>query len=169
MLKLDSRKALNDQTLMDHFDALHTSQKYRCLSPAGLVIGSGAKAKVKIANTITYLHNGIFKSKTTAELAFTATSMDIAPNADAVQEACYLMCLAADGTPSFTMGAIASGAGNAVLPEVPADKTPVGYVRIAVEAGATLFNASTDDLDASHLTVTYVDLGYLAPRFDAVQ
>lgn len=166
---LNAGKALNQQNLMDMFDLIHTRNKYRALSAAGLAIGSVSKAKILIANTVTYLHNGIFKSKTTAEVAFTATTHDIAPDASAVQEACYLVCLAADGTPSITMGAIASGAGNAKLPAIPSDVTPIGYLRLAVAAGATLFDATTDELDEAHLTDTYVDLGFLCERFDSSQ
>lgn len=169
MLAKDAKYGMYDKNLMDHFDAMHTSMNYRALSTGGLAIGSTSKKEVKIASTINYLHNGVFKAKTTAEVAFTATTHDIAPNASSVQEAVYLLSLIADGTPTLTMGAIATGSGAAKLPDVPSGKTPVGYVRVAVEAGATLFNATTDDLDAAHLTVTYVNLGYLAPRFDAAQ
>lgn len=169
MLELSPTVAGSQQALMTQLDAMHTAQKYRALSTGGLVIGSTSKKEVKIASTIAYLHDGVFKSKTTAEVGFTATTHDIAPNASAVQEAVYLLCLIADGTPSWVMGTIASGAGLALLPEVPSGKTVVGYVRVAVAAGATLFNATTDDLDAAHLTVTYVNLGYLAPRFDSAQ
>lgn len=169
MLALNPVKALAHQDLMDMFDQLQTRMKYRALSAPGLVIGSTSGQKVKIANTVTYVHNGVFKSKTTAEVAFTATTHDITNDADTVQEAVYLLSLDASGTPTLTMGAIASGAGAALLPEIPSGKTPIGYVRIAVAAGATPFNASTDLLSASHLTVSYVDLGWLSERFDAAQ
>jgi hypothetical protein len=169
MLAKDAKYAQYDQNLMDGLDQIHTSLLYRALSTGGLVIGSTSKKEVKIASTINYLHNGVFKAKTTAEVAFTATTMDIAPNASSVQEAVYLLSLIADGTPTVTMGTVATGSGAALLPEVPTGKTPVGYVRVAVAAGATKFDATTDDLDAGHLTVTYVNLGYVAPKFSAVQ
>lgn len=168
MLALDKSLAGYKQKIMTLVDLLHTRQSYRALSDAGLAIGTD-KTKVLIANTVSYLFGGEFKSKTTAEVAFTAEDHDIANNASTVQEACYLFCLAADGTPSITMGTIATGAGNAKLPEIPSGKTPIGYVRIAVDAGATPFVAGTDELDEGHLTVTYVDLGYLAERFDSAQ
>lgn len=154
---------------MDQFDHLHTRLSYMAVSSAGLAIGSSSKKAVKIANTVNYLHAGIFKAKTTAEVAFTATSHDIAANASTVQEAVYLLSVIADGTVTVTMGDIATGAGNAKIPEIPSGKTPIGYVRVAVAAGSTKFDATSDDLDAAHLTVTYVNLGYLAPRFDSAQ
>lgn len=171
MTQRDSDLALSSQQLMDLVDTLHTEQSYRALSSPGLGIGTTAAGKVKIASTTVYLHDGVFKSKTTAEVAFTATVHDIPAAAGSIQEACYLVCLAADGTPSLVMGDIATGAGAAKLPEVSAyaGLTPIGYLRLAVAAGATDFNASTDELSAAHLTDTYVNLGYLAPRFDEVQ
>ena len=169
MLALQKVEGLSTQPLMDLFDEINTQIRNMALTDPGLAIGSGSKKLVKIVNTVKFLSDGVFKSKTTAEVAFAATTHDIAPNADSIQEACYLMTLAADGTPTLTMGDIATGSGVAVLPERPATGTPIGYVRIAVAAGATLFNATTDDLDAAHLTVTYVNLGFLGARFDAAQ
>lgn len=170
MEKFNSQLALNHQDKMDFFDRLAVAHKYRALGTPGLAIGSVSKAKVLIANTTPYLHNGIFKSKTTAEVAFTATTHDIPADADEVQEAIYVVLLAADGTPSIKMGAIASGSGAALLPELSAtDGTPIGYVRVAVAAGATSFDASTDELDEAHITDTYVNLGFVCPMFGATQ
>jgi len=147
-------------------ESILESLRYMCHSKAGLAIGSVSKAKVLIANTVTYSHANKLLSKTTAEVAFTATTHDIPANADAEQEACYLLSLSANGTPTLTMGTIASGAGNAKLPERVSGLTPIGYVRVVVDAGSTKFDASTDELDASHLTVTYVDLGHIHPMVD---
>jgi len=155
------------QAMMDYYDRFDTYLKNQCLSDPGIVIGSGSAAKVKITNTTVFLSGGEFKSKATAEVAFTATTHDIAAHATLVQEAMYLVMLAADGTPSLVMGAIASGSGNAKLPERPATGTPIGAVRVAVAAGATIFDASTDLLSAAHITDTFYSYGYLAPRFDA--
>lgn len=169
MDKLKTTEALSQQELMDLFDKLNTQVRNMALSPAGLAIGSSSKTKVKIVNTTVFLSDGVFKSKSTAEVAFTATTHDIPANASTVQEACYLLTLAADGTPTLTMGAIVSGSGAAKLPGRPTTGTPIGYVRIAIAAGATKFDASTDELDAAHITDTYVDFGFLGARFDAEQ
>jgi hypothetical protein len=155
------------QSLATHFDLINTTLKYQCLSNPGVVIGSTSAATVKITNTMVYLHGGEFKSKSTAEIAFTATTHDIAASTSAVQEACYLLCLDAAGTGSLVMGTIASGSGNAKWPSHPGNLTPVGGVRVAVAAGATSFDASTDLLSATHITDTYYSFGYFAPRFDA--
>ena len=136
---------------------MKTADKYRAFTSPGLAIGTTGNTAVKIANTVVYLNNGVFCSKTPAEVAFTATTHDIAPNALTVREACYLITLAANGTPTITKGTTATGAGNATVPATPSGGTPIGYVRIAVAAGALPFDATTDALNAAHLTVTYVN------------
>lgn len=166
MIKLSASKAGDHQDQMDHFDFINTCLRNMCHSAPGIVIGSSANTKVKIGATTVFTSSGAFKSKASAEVAFTPTTHDIAPDAVLVKEAIYLLSLASDGTPTLTMGDIASGSGAAKFPERPATGTPIGAVRIAVAAGATLFDASSDALTAAHLTVTYYDLGYYAARFD---
>lgn len=138
-----------------------------CFSKAGLAIGTTSKKEVRITNTTEFGVNGGAYRKTAAEVAFTATIMDIPANASTVQEACFLYSLNASGTPTVTMGAIATGAGNSVVPVTPEDKCAIGYLRLAVAAGATSFDATTDDLDAAHLTDTYVDLHLNPSDFNA--
>jgi len=130
----------------------------RALASAGLAIGTASKAKLLIANTVIFMIAGLYYSKATAEVAFTATSMDIAANASSVQEAVYLLSLAANGTATITKGTTAAGAGNAAIPATPASNVAIGYARVAVAAGTTPFDASTDELDAAHLTVTYTNV-----------
>lgn len=142
------------------------------LSAAGLVIGSVSAAKVKIANTVNYVINGAFKSISTQEVAFTATTHDIPANASAVQEAVYVLTVALNGTVSITMGLIATGSGKALVPDaLPANQAVIGQVRIAVAAGATSFTAATTLLNNGALTVTYTDLESLpitAPNVDVL-
>lgn len=140
----------------------------RALASAGLAIGTSSKAKILIANTVIYLIAGVYYTKTTAEVAFTATAMDIAYSESAVQEAVYLMSLAANGTATITKGVIASGAGNAVIPATPASNVAIGYVRVAVAVGTTPFDASTDLLDAGHLTVTYTNIYSLGDSAEVI-
>jgi hypothetical protein len=167
MDKVSPSAAGSNQNLMNQFDAINHALRNQCLSNPGVVIGTGSAAMVKVTNTTVYTSGGEFKSKATAEVAFTATTHDIPAHATLVQEAMYLVMVAADGTLSLVMGAIASGSGAAVLPERPATGTPIGAVRVAVAAGATPFDASTDLLSAAHITDTFYSFGFLAPRFDA--
>lgn len=143
-----------------------TALRDRCLSKAGLAIGTSSTSAIKIVNTTAFVLNGIVYSKASAEVAFTATTMDIAADASAVKEAVYLLSLSNAGTPTLTMGAIATGAGNAVVPATPSGNCTIGYVRIAVAAGSTPFDASSDALSAGHLTVTYVDLSVNAKDYE---
>lgn len=168
MIATSPSSALHQQPLMDLLDGLNTSLKYRALSNPGLAVGT-TTSQVKITNTTVFLNNGVFKSKATADTAFTATTHNILNSVSTVQEAIFLVCLDASGAVTLNMGAIATGSGAALIPAVPTSLTPVGYVRIAVAAGATPFTAASDLLSAGHLTVTYVSLGWLSPRFDAAQ
>lgn len=140
--------------------ALQPKQANVTLSSAGLAIGSVSKKEVLIGNTVTFAINGVILTKTTAEVGFTATVHDIAPDASNVQEAVYLLSLNAAGAATITKGPTATGAGNAAIPDTPAGQTAIGYVRIAIAAGATPFDATSDDLDAAHITDTYVNLAH---------
>jgi hypothetical protein len=145
-------------SLITVVNGLHESLLNHTLTAPGIVIGSSDPAKVKIAATTTFVVGGVFKSKTTAEVAFTATSHDIAAHASLVKEAVYTLSLKADLSAVLTMGTIAVGSGKALAPAAPAGQAVCGQVRIAVAAGATPFDASTDSLASGHLTVAYTDL-----------
>lgn len=159
--------AMNNQNLMDFLDNLDTALKHQVNNSPGLAIGSSSKAKVLIANTVEYMINGVRYQKTTAEIAFTATTHDITADADNVQEACYLLSIDENGTVTITMGDVATGSGEAEVPDTPEGEAALGYLRLAVAAGSTDFDASTDELDEAHLTDTYVNLGFRHERFDA--
>lgn len=140
-----------------------------------LAIGSSSKLKVKIATNSTGLYSigGVLYTFPAAqEVAFTATTHDIAADASTVQERIYLVCLDAAGAATLIAGEQGSGSGSAKLPEwadIPATVCPVGYVKLAIAAGSTDFDATTDELDEAHITDTYVNLSMLAPKFGAAQ
>ena len=122
------------------------------LTSAGLAIGTTSKKEVKIANTVTFLIGGLFKAKTTAEVAFTATTHDVADGSTAF----YVLSLNGSGTCTITKGADDAALSTIT---VPADNAVIGYLSIA--ASGAIFDATSDDLDAVHLTVTYVNASYL--------
>lgn len=128
------------------------------LASAGIVIGTSSAAQVKWGSSIVASVNGKIVTVTTNEVAFTATTHDIPASATSVQEAIYLVEVDAAGTVSLKMGTIASGAGAAQWPEASVDKACVGAVRVAVAAGSTPFDASTDLLSAGHITDTYYNV-----------
>lgn len=156
--------------LMTTLDNISTALDNNVLSTPGLVIGSSANTSVKIASTTVFKVNGTVLSKTTAEVAFTATTHDIPANASSVQERVYMLSLDASGNPTITAGVISTGAGTALLPERPArGNAPIGYVRIAVNAGTpgsgTNFVAGTTALNDARMTTTYTN-GYPNPLFN---
>lgn len=157
---------------MDLFDELHDALSRRCVAAAGLKIGTSSTSDVRQDNTVEFLVDGAMYSASAQEVAFTATDHDIAADASTVQEAVFVVSIDSSGNLSLTMGTIASGSGEADYPEwddIPSDEAVIGSVRIAVDAGSTKFDATSDALSAGHLTVTYTDLGFLFPRFDVAQ
>lgn len=155
----DSLVAGGSQLLMDLLDTF--VRPTASFSNVGLTIGSSSAAKVKIGVASSCTFGGVFGSPLAAntEVAFTATTHDITAVADAVQEACYLLSVNAAGAATLTMGAVSSGAGTALVPDCPANNCPIGYLRLAVAAGSTNFDASTDLLSATHLTDNYYSIG----------
>jgi hypothetical protein len=128
----------------------------RVIGTPGLAIGTSSAAAVKIVNAFGLVVAGGFETKASAEVAFTATTHDITNSTAKIQEAKYLLSIAAGGTVTITMGVIADE-NESDIPAIPADEVPLGVVTIQVAAGATPFNASTDLLSAAHLTDTYED------------
>lgn len=143
--------------VFQQLQALRTALANRCYGTAGLAIGTVA-SQVKIANTVPFTVNHEWGSRTTIDTAFTDVLHDIPASASEVREAVYLVTVDAALVVRLIMGAIAGGSGKATVPDAPVGQTAVGYVRVAVAAGATPFNASTDLLSAAHLTDTYVNL-----------
>lgn len=171
MQAADYANVLGFSGLAALINADRTRNANRCFTSAGFVIGSSAPTKIKQANTVTYTNNGStattvsatpgigqFYSQTAQEIPFTPTTHDIAPNASTVQERCYLVLLNNAGSAIIVAGAIASGVGNAVWPDLPLANgvpgqhygTPIGGCRIAVAAGTVPFTAGTGNLDGSN-------------------
>jgi hypothetical protein len=126
---------------------------------AGLAIGTVSKAKVKVVNDVYFFLAGASMHVTAAEVAFTATTHDIAGHATLDKEAFYLLSADSAGAVTVTKGTTAT-APNAVMPATPANEIAFASVRILVELNATpaVFDATTDELDEAHLTVTYADI-----------
>lgn len=121
---------------------LQTNAVDSVLSSAGLAIGTSSKAKVKIVNTFYYIIDGVLYSKTTAEVAFTATTHDVAADKFAV----FVLSIDAAGTVTMTKSADADTLAEVVLPAVPDDEVVVGLV-IINPTGTGIFDASTTELD----------------------
>lgn len=170
MIKINPVEGMFSQDLMNRLDKIDTALKNRALASAGLAIGAASKTKVKIATAnFAYLFNGQFKDSGAAqEVAFTATTHDITADAAVAQERYYFICLDGSGTATIVAGDQADS-GEGKLPEIPTGKVVIGYIKIVIAAGATDFDATTDELDEGHITDTYVNLGSVGERFDAAQ
>lgn len=175
MRAIDTAYTLSSEYLQSLIESILESQRFRALTDPGLAIGSSSKKEVLVGANTTYLYDGVFKSFTSAEVAFTATEHDIPADASTAQQRLYVIGVDDAGSEIVVPGAVADS-GSALLPEwselVDSDGnriTPFGVVDITVDAGATPFNATTDDLDASHLTVEYTDYGYIFPKFGEAQ
>jgi len=111
-----------------------------CLfNTGGLAIGSSAKAKVLIANTIYASINGVLVKKTTAEIALAGTVVADTFNV-------FVLSLAADGTVTATMGTAGATIGAVVFPALPAGDVMIGFV-IINPTGTGNFVGATTDLD----------------------
>ena len=119
---------------------------------AGLTIG-GTSTKIKIAAAITFRIAGIPYAKAiTDNITVTAGAVQ------AVSTFCkYLVSINAAGTVTVTKGDDAATAVLALVPALPANNAPVGYVQVATDA-ATTFTAGTTALDAAGITDTYGDI-----------
>ncbi len=133
-------------------------------SAAGLTIGSSSKKAIKIANTVKALIGGVPVAKTTAEVAFIATTHDVANG----KYANFLLSLKADGTVTVTKGADADTAAAAVIPSTPANEVAIGLVQIH-PTGTGVFDATSTDLDDATVVpnAVYLDFvgGFRAQNF----
>lgn len=100
------------------------------------------------------------------DIAFGGAGDDIAADPDVVREAIFTIQVDAAGTISLSKGMDADE-GEAVPGLVSPDNAVIGYCRIRVAAGAVDFDATTDDLDAAHLTTEFFQWdGEVAPGTD---
>ena len=135
------------------------------LSKAGLAIGDGAKTGTNsfaapIGAGVDFAIDGILYHKADAA---TVAPFTAATAQGLLTKCLYLVCIdsanaitTVKGTAVLTADLVA---GTKVLkwPELPADKAPVGAVKIAVTTTYN-FTAGTTALDATGVTATYYDL-----------
>jgi hypothetical protein len=124
----------------------------RCFGAAGLAEGTNANT-IQIAAAVDYCIDGVVYLKAiTDNIAMTALPVQ------AISTFCkYLVSIDAAGTVTLTQGNIAATAALALVPSLPADSAPLGYVQVATDA-ATTFTSGTTDLGAAGITDTYVNL-----------
>lgn len=149
--------------LLSHADFLHNANLKEVLvkllengvySKPTIAIGTSSKAKIKLAALVVKVNNTPY-ALNAGEVAFTATTDDIAADAGKIQEKTYLVYT--DGSTVKILGSAQADEDGSSCPECPADHVKLGEVLIQIAAGSTNFDASTDELDAAHITDTYTD------------
>ncbi len=134
--------ATSSQDLRDALTTLQVNAVDMLLNTGGLAIGTGSKAKILIANTIYAMIDGVLAKKTTAEIAFTATTHDVANAKFAV----FLLSMNVSGTVTLTKSADAATLAAVVFPTVPSGEVALGFV-IINPTGTGIFDASSTALD----------------------
>lgn len=139
-------------------EALITYLNYHVSSKAGLAIGTGVNTRVKVVNATDYVMAGVKLQLAAAqEEAFTPTDHDIADGYTAI----FNLSVDVAGATTLTKGTEVLAGVTPVAPATPANELCVGTIQISPLTA--IFNASTDALNAGHLTVAYVDRdGYIA-------
>lgn len=137
--KTEATSNENLRVILDEFQSFAVDL---LLNSGGLVIGSGSKKKVKIANTVYAMIDGVPVKKTTAEVDFTATTHDVT-NA---YFRFFVLSMDASGTVTITAGDEAATIGAATIPALPDEEVALGLVLIN-PTGTGDFDATTTDLD----------------------
>ena len=147
-----SVKTINDATNHQKMRDLLLRMLNRCFGAAGLAEGTNANT-IQVAAAVDYCIDGVVYLKAiTDNIAMTALPVQ------AISTFCkYLVSINAAGTVALTQGNIAATAALALVPALPADSAPLGYVQVATN-GSTTFTSGTTDLGAAGITDTYVDL-----------
>lgn len=126
---------------------------YVSLSAAGVAEGTNANTW-KTTNTLTYVANGVFKSKgATDNLAFSSGHTAVGPS-----KAC-LFGVWIDGSGNFStsQGPIVDAADPAPVPPAPAnDRALVGLIKVVTNSSTT-FTPNSTDLSNGGVTDTYAD------------
>jgi hypothetical protein len=135
-------------------DMLTALQGTRLLSEPGLAIGTD---QTRVAyDELIWSVNGMRYRIAAGEVAFTATTHDITDPDTDPREAVYVLSVAAGATSVTITKGTTAAEDAAVAPSTPAGHVKVGEVLIQHD-GSAVFDATTTELDAAHLTVTYTD------------
>lgn len=122
---------------------------------SGAIAITTAKAKFKTTATITFLIDGVFKSKSAADnLVFSSGHTALA----AGQSCVFGLWLDASGNVTTTQGAIVAAGDPCPVPAPNNNKALFGLIKIS---STVTFTPNTTELDASGVTATYINAGIL--------
>lgn len=145
---------LSNQNLRNALEKVQDNLCDVVLNAAGLVIGSSAAAKVKIANTIYASLAGVLVKKTTAEITISGTVTNAKFNV-------YVLTIDSAGTVTATMGTEGATIGAVVFPTVPADEAVIGFVIINPTGTGDFVGGTTELSDGTVVpNAVYIDTPY---------
>ena len=154
-MSYDSKDVMHNANLKEVINDVITQMNNQggvaIVGTPALAIGSSSKKKVK-NGAFTVVRDGVVSTIASTETDFTATTDDLAKSTGAV----YNVYLDATNTIKILKGTATAGGTGAVCPTTPAGGLKIGEVKI-VTSGAAIFDASTTELDAATLTVTYTN------------
>jgi len=132
---------LSDKALRDALTVIQGYVTDGIFNSAGLAIGSGSKKKILIANTVYGYIDGVFITKTTAELTLT-TAHNVANAAYNV----LIVSMNSAGTVTVTAGTAGATLAAVVAVKPPTGDVVLGFV-IIHPSGTGGFVGGTTDLD----------------------
>lgn len=130
---------MSDAALRSALLKLQTAAVDFVFNTAGLTLGSSSKPKLKIANTIYALVDGVLVKKTTAEVTVSGTVTNAKFNV-------FVLSMAADGTVTASMGTEGATLGAVVFPTIPTGNVVIGFA-IVNPTGTGNFVGGTTDFD----------------------
>lgn len=134
--------ATSSEDIRSALEKLQINAVDMLLNSGGLAIGSSAKAKVLIANTIYALIDGVLVKKTTAEIALSGTVTNAKFNV-------FVLSMNASGTVTATMGTEGATIGAVVFPTVPDDQVVLGFVIVNPTGTGNFVGGTTELGDAT--------------------
>lgn len=125
---------------------------------AGMAIKTAGSAIAKFANTVAYMINGVFYSKSTADVTIPATTI---PTGYKAFVAAFLDA-SGNVTSVMTTPVLATSTDAIVLPTYADTKCCIGGVLISNASGSNFVGATTA-LDTANVTTTYLNFGTAFP------
>ena len=154
-LSISKTESTSNTNLRDMLTKLQKAVTTSLFESGTLADGSGDTKKVKLTSTIHYKINDVIYQKTTAEVAFTATTHDCAKDAFAI----YAITVNAAGTLTITKGTETTTAALALagFPAIPVDQVLVGFIVGNPTSGAFTGNTSDASVLSTGTAGAYVD------------
>jgi hypothetical protein len=151
-------RATGEGALIQSHNALLMSQANMALTAAGVATAT-TTSQVKTANTLTYLINGVFKSKTATDNFWTLTGTAVTAGVGGATMF-WALCINAAGAASVVQGPTNQGSTTVWTPGpanlLAADVCVAGICKVSLTA-ATVFTPGTTLLGAAGVTTTFGD------------